>query len=52
MTPVTGSTAIVQLGKGKQVTYLATYANDWAWVYVETTVGSKTVRGFIPESAI
>ena len=48
--PVTGSTAIVTLSSGKQVTYLASYTNYWA--YIETTVGSQTVRGFIPENAI
>jgi hypothetical protein len=50
--PVTKSTAIVNLSAGNQVTYLAEYSGNGSWAYVETQVSGKTVRGFIPMSAI
>lgn len=45
-------TTITTLDKGASVTYLTTFFNSSAWDYVETTVGGKTVRGFIPAGCL
>lgn len=50
--PATDSSSILYLSAGQQVTYLSTFYNRKAWAYVETSVGGKTVRGFIPSAAI
>lgn len=50
--PATGSSIIMRLSAGQQVTYLTTFYNRSAWAYVETTVNGQTVRGFIPSAAI
>ncbi|MGN1019100.1 MAG: YARHG domain-containing protein [Aristaeellaceae bacterium] len=44
--------AITTLSAGKKVTYLTSFFNRQPWAYVETTVGSTTVRGFIPASCL
>lgn len=45
--PARTGTAIVTLQPGTKVTWLTRFYNNSAWDYVETTVGGKTVRGFI-----
>ncbi|HPF87555.1 MAG TPA: YARHG domain-containing protein [Candidatus Limiplasma sp.] len=50
--PLTGSTAIVRLAEGQQVTFLAVYNGGGNWAYVETTVGGQSVRGFLPLSTV
>ena len=50
--PVTGSSAIVRLSSGSQVTYLASFNNGTNWAYVETTVSGQAVRGFVPAGAL
>lgn len=44
--------AVVNLQPGDSVTYLTSFFNQQAWAYVETTVNSQTVRGFIPANCI
>lgn len=50
--PAMESSSILTLSAGQQVTYLSTFYNHRAWAYVETQVGGKTVRGFIPSDVI
>lgn len=50
--PATGSTAIVQLNPGAQVTWLTRYHNRSAWDYVEVTVNGRTARGFVPAGCL
>lgn len=45
--PARTGTAIATLQPGARVTWLTRFYNNAAWDYVETTVGGKTVRGFI-----
>ena len=45
--PARTGTAIATLQPGARVTWLTRFYNNTAWDYVETTVGGKTVRGFI-----
>ena len=45
--PARSGSAITTLRAGTQVTWLTRFYNNTAWDYVETTVGGKTVRGFI-----
>lgn len=43
--PLNSCKTLMQLENGTQVTFLATMGD---WLYVETTLSGKTVRGFIP----
>lgn len=45
--PARTGTTITTLQPGATVTWLTRFYNNSAWDYVETTVGGKTVRGFI-----
>ncbi len=45
--PAAAFSTIVTLPAGTTVTYLSEYQNRYGWVYVETTIGTQTVRGFI-----
>ena len=45
--PARTGTSITTLQPGATVTWLTRFYNNSAWDYVETTVGGKTVRGFI-----
>lgn len=47
--PQTASSTIAKLGKGGEVELLASYGY---WVYVQTTVDGKTVRGFLPGDCV
>ncbi len=50
--PVNYSTNIRLVEAGETVTYLTSFQNSSEYVYVETTVGGKTVRGFLPINAL
>ena len=46
--PLNSCKTLMQLSSGDEVTCLATMGE---WLYVETTLSGKTVRGFIPVAA-
>lgn len=50
--PATGSSRIMTLREGAEVTYLSTFFNNQSWDYVETTLNGQQVRGFIPAGCL
>ncbi len=48
--PLKAYSRIATVRAGTEVTYLSTFINQYnqCWDYVETTVGGKTARGFLP----
>ena len=52
--PLRTMTTITNLRAGDTVTYLTTMTNQsgWSFDYIETTVGGKLVRGFIPTGCL
>jgi len=48
--PLRGAATLTTLNKGDEVTLLAFFGDDWA--YVQTTLDSKVCRLFIPVSAL
>ena len=52
--PLRTMTTIASLRAGDTVTYLTTMTNQsgWSFDYIETTVGGKLVRGFIPTGCL
>ena len=50
--PARSNAAITTLNAGQTVTWLTRFYNHTAWDYVETTVGGKTVRGFVPAGSL
>ena len=52
--PLMNLTSIASLPAGRTVTYLTTVINQngQVWDYVETTVNSQTVRGYVPSGCL
>ena len=52
--PMKGKAAMATLRSGAAVTYLSSFINQRGevWDYIETTVGGKPARGFIPSNNI
>ncbi|GHU82338.1 hypothetical protein FACS1894196_0520 [Clostridia bacterium] len=50
--PVETFQPLATLEAGKEVTYLSSYVNEYAWTYIETTVNGKPVRGFVQTEAV
>lgn len=52
--PLKSNSVMARLSPGTSVTYLTTCVNQWGqmWDYVETRVGGKTARGFVPGGSL
>ena len=46
--PAMTGKSLASIPAGTQVTFLTTMYNSEGWDYIETTIGGKTARGFIP----